>query len=202
VDYVHIHDPDNHIREAVDEAFPTLADLRAQGVIGAIGTGTNWSWVALALARECDLDCIMLAGRYSILDQEGLQELLPLCQERTISVLMGGVFNGGFVADPRPGGMFQYRPCYDDSLIERALRIKAICERHGISIKAAAVQFPMGHPAVASVVMGAGSPSHASELIDLFELPIPDSMWDELLSEGLLPAGVPVPRSDNLAKRS
>ena len=204
VDYVHIHDPDDHVHQAIDEAFVTLAELRAQGVIGAIGTGTNWSWVGLAMIHECDLDCLMLAGRYSILDHEGLRELLPMSERRGISVLMGGVFNGGFVADPKPGGMFQYRPCYDEELIARARRIKDVCERYGVSIKGAALQFPLGHPAVVSVVMGAGSPEHAAELVDLFEVDIPDTLWDELLAEGLLPPDAPVPRhrhSDSLASR-
>jgi aryl-alcohol dehydrogenase-like predicted oxidoreductase len=194
VDYVHIHDPDRHIPEASKQAFPALAELRAQGVIGAIGTGVNWSWVALAMAHECDLDCVMLAGRYSLLDQEGLRELLPMCERRGISVLDGGVFNGGFVADPRPGAKFQYAPCFDEALIARGQRIKAVCESHGVPIKAAAVQFPMGHPAVAAVVVGAGSARHANEAVDLFEHPVPAAMWQDLLDEGLLPPGTPVPR--------
>lgn len=200
VDYVHIHDPDDHIGQAVGEAFPALADLRSQGVIGAIGVGVNWSWVALAIAGDCDLDCIMLAGRYSILDQEGLAELLLLCESRHISVLAGGVFNSGFVADPRPGAMFQYRPNYDAALIDRAVRIKTVAESHGVPIKAAAIQFPFGHPAVSAAVLGAGSPAHAAELVDMFELSIPDAMWKELLAERLLPEGTPVPTEDVRAR--
>jgi D-threo-aldose 1-dehydrogenase len=193
VDYVHLHDPDKHIRQAIDEAFPTLLELKAQGLIRAIGTGVNWSWVALAIARECDIDAILLAGRYSLIDIEGLEELLPLCVERRISVIDGGVFNGGFLADPKIGGMFQYRPTSDQALVDHALRIKAVCAEYGVPLKAAAVQFPMGHPAVASVVVGAGSVTHASEVIAAFEYPIPDALWGELVDEGLLPAGTPTP---------
>jgi D-threo-aldose 1-dehydrogenase len=194
VDYVHMHDPDDHLREAVDVVFPTLAEMRAAGVIGAIGVGTNWGRVGHAVARECHLDCVLLAGRYTLLDFEGTESLLPLCEQRGISVINGGVFNGGFLADPKPGGTFQYRPTYDRALIERALRVKAVCEAHGVPVKAAAVQFSLGHPAVAAVTVGASSVSHANEVIDLFESSIPDAVWDTLLEEGLLPAGTPVPR--------
>ena len=201
VDYVHIHDPDDHLAQAIGQAFPVLADLRSQGAIGAIGAGINWSWVALAIAGDCDIDCIMLAGRYSILDQESLPELLPLCERRRITVLVGGVLNSGFLADPRPGAMYQYRPCYDAALIDRAVRIKLVTESHGVPIKAAALQFPLGHPAVGAVVLGAGSPAHAVDLVDMFELSIPDAMWKELIANGLLPGGTPVPAEDTRVRR-
>jgi D-threo-aldose 1-dehydrogenase len=195
VDYVHMHDPDDHIREAVEVVFPTLVELREQGRIGAIGVGTNWGRVAYPIAREVDLDCVLLAGRYTLVDFEGTEQLLPLCAERGISVINGGVFNGGFLADPRLGGLFQYNPTTDQALVVRALRIKAVCESHGVPIKAAAVQFSMGHPAVDAVVVGASSVAHANEVVDLFELAIPDAMWQQLLDEGLLPEGTPVPQA-------
>ena len=194
VDYVHMHDPDDHIRDAIEVVFPTLAELREQGVIGAIGVGTNFGRVGYPIARECDLDCLLLAGRYTLVDLEGTQQLLPLCEERGISVINGGVFNGGFLADPRIGATFQYQPTDDRALVDRALRIKKTCEVFGVPIKAAALQFSMGHRAVAAVVVGAGSVAHATEIIELFERPIPDALWDELLGRGLLPAGTPVPR--------
>jgi D-threo-aldose 1-dehydrogenase len=201
VDYVHLHDPDDHIAEVVETAFPTLAELRSQGVIGAIGVGTNWGRVGYAVARECDIDCALLAGRYTLIDFEGTERFLPLCAERGISVINGGIFNGGFLADPKLGGTFQYRPTSDQALVDRALRIKAVCEGHGVPIKAAAVQFSMGHPAVAAVTVGASTADHAREVIQLFEVPIPDDLWDELLDEGCLPAGTPVPRSDQRPAR-
>ena len=194
VDYVHMHDPDDHIREAIEVVFPTLAELRSQGVIGAIGVGTNWGRVAYPIARDCDIDAVLLAGRYTLIDFEGTEQLLPLCEERGISIINGGVFNGGFLADPRIGATFQYRPTEDQALVDRAQRIKATCEAHGVSIKAAALQFSMGHPAVTAVVIGASSAGHAEEAIRLFEQDIPDAMWDELLKSGLLPEGTPVPR--------
>lgn len=195
VDYVHLHDPDDHIHQVVAEAFPALAELRASGAIGAIGVGTNWGRVGYAVARGCDLDCVLLAGRYTLVDFEGTETLLPLCVERGIAVINGGVFNGGFLTDPRLGATFQYRPTSDQALVDRALRIRAVCEARGVPIKAAALQFSMGHPAVAAVTVGASSVAHAREVIELFERPIPDAMWDELLAQGLLPRGTPVPRS-------
>jgi D-threo-aldose 1-dehydrogenase len=151
--------------------------------------------VGYEVARECDIDCALLAGRYTLIDFEGTERFLPLCVERGISVINGGVFNGGFLADPKLGGTFQYRPTADQGLVDRALRIKAVCESHGVPIKAAAVQFSMGHPAVATVTVGASTAEHAREVIAMFEHPIPDAMWRQLLDEGLLPSGTPVPSS-------
>lgn len=202
VDYVHMHDPDDHIRAAIDVVFPALAELRAQGVIGAIGVGTNWGRVGHAVARETDLDCVLLAGRYTLIDFEGAEQLLPLCVERGIGVINGGVFNGGFLADPRLGGTFQYRPTSDEALVARAQRVKAVCEAHGVPIKAAAVQFALGHPAVAAITVGASSVRHVHEVIDGFERPIPDALWAQLLDEGLLPAGTPVPSSASSGHRA
>ena len=129
VDYVHMHDPDDHIREAIDVIFPTLAEMRSQGIIGAIGVGTNWGRVAEPIARGCDIDAVLLAGRYTLVDFEGTETLLPLCERRGITIINGGVFNGGFLADPRLGAMFQYRPTQDRALVERAQRIKASARR-------------------------------------------------------------------------
>lgn len=193
VDYVHMHDPDDHVQAAIEVVFPALAELRAQGTIGAIGVGTNWGRVGEPIARATDLDCLLLAGRYTLMDFEGAEGLLPLCAERGISVIAGGVFNGGFLADPRIGATFQYQPTSDAALVARAQRVKAVCEEHGVPIKAAAMQFPLGHPAVAAVVVGAGSVSHAREVIELFERPIPGALWGQLIAEGLLPPGTPVP---------
>ena len=193
VDYVHLHDPDDHIPAVIEVAFPTLAEMRSQGIIGAIGVGTNWGRVAYPIALECDLDCVLPAGRYTLVDFEAAEQLLPLCEERGITVINGGVFNGGFLADPKIGATFQYRPTQDQYLVDRALAIKATCAAHGVPIKAAALQFSMGHPAVGAIVIGASSVAHAEEVIRLFEQDIPDAMWDELLASGLLPAGTPVP---------
>jgi D-threo-aldose 1-dehydrogenase len=193
VDYVHMHDPDDHIRAAIEVVYPALAELRDQGAIGAVGVGTNWGRVGYPIAEACDLDCLLLAGRYTLVDFEGMERLLPLCEERGISVINGGVFNGGFLTDPRVGANFQYQPSSDAELLARAQHIRSTCEAHGVSIKAAALQFSLGHPAVRAVVVGAGSVAHVTDVIDLFESEVPDALWADLADSGLLPPGTPVP---------
>ena len=158
VDILLIHDPDDHHEQALNEAFPALAELRSQGVIKAIGAGMNY-WEPLArFAKEADFDCFILAGRYTLLDQSGLIELLPLCEERHVSVILGGPYNSGILAsDLEPGTTYFYREAPQETL-ERAREIKAICDRHGVPLKAAALQFGLAHPAVAATIPGARSP--------------------------------------------
>lgn len=193
VDILFIHDPDDHHRQAIEEAYPTLADLRSQGVIGAVGVGMN-QWQALArFAREGDFDCFLVAGRYTLLDQSALAELLPLCLERGISVIIGGPYNSGILAsDLSPGTTFNYTPAPPE-LLERARRIKAVCDRYGVPLKAAALQFVMAHPAVASVIPGARRPQEAEENLAMARHPIPADLWAELRHEGLIPPEAPTP---------
>ncbi|MFN8451540.1 MAG: aldo/keto reductase [Anaerolineae bacterium] len=192
VDIVHIHDPDDHFPEALEGAYRALDDLRSQGVIGAVSVGMSQSAMLARFARESDCDCFLLAGRYTLLDQSGLDELLPLCAEKHISILMGGVYNSGILADPERTAFYNYVPAAP-SLVERALRIKAVCERHGVPLKAAALQFPLGHSAVASVITGVRSVQEIDENAALFAVEIPDDMWEELRAEKLLPEAIPVP---------
>ena len=149
IDVALIHDPDDHWEAAIGEAFPALARLREEGVIRAIGAGMNQSAMLARFAREGDFDVFLLAGRYTLLDQDALDELLPLCVERRIAVMIGGVMNSGILADPRPGGRFNYQAA-PAAIVDRAQRLAAACARHGVPLKAAAVQFPLAHPAVAS----------------------------------------------------
>jgi D-threo-aldose 1-dehydrogenase len=192
IDVALIHDPDEHWAAAIGEAFPALARLREQGVLRAIGAGMNQSAMLARFAREGDFDVFLLAGRYTLLDQEALGELLPLCVERDIAVLIGGVMNSGILADPRPGGRFNYEPA-STAVVERAQRLAAACARHGVSLKAAALQFPLAHPAVASVVVGVRSVDHLDEYPALLAEPIPPGLWDDLRAEGLLPIDAPTP---------
>jgi D-threo-aldose 1-dehydrogenase len=143
-------------------------------------------------AREGDFDAFLVAGRYTLLDQAALRELLPLCIAKGIAVVIGGVMNSGLLADPRPGATFNYVPA-DAALVDRARRIRAVCDRHGVSLKAAAVQFPFAHPAVASLVAGVRSIDHLDEYPELMRLPIPADLWPELKSEALLAADAPTP---------
>lgn len=193
VDILFIHDPDDHHRQAVEEAYPTLDELRAHGVVRAIGVGMNY-WEPLArFARECDFDCFLLAGRYTLLDQSGLEELLPLCEQRRISVILGGPYNSGILAsDLSPGATYFYREA-PRQVLEKARRLKAVCDRHGTPLKAAALQFGLAHPAVAATIPGARSAAEAEENFRMVSYPIPPDLWDELRHEKLIPPNAPTP---------
>lgn len=194
VDVLLIHDPDDHYQEALNGAYPALARLRDEGVVGAIGAGMNQSEMLVRFTRETDLDCFLLAGRYTLLDQGALAELLPLCEQRGIAIIAGGVFNSGILAGPVPGAPFNYEPASAE-LVERAQQIASICAGSGVPLKAAAVQFAIGHPAVSCVLVGCRSVEHLEENIRLFEREIPMDLWSELKAEGLLPEAAPAPRS-------
>lgn len=192
IDILHLHDPDDHFDQALGEAFPALADMRRQGVIHAAGAGMNQPEMPARFAEAADFDCFLLAGRYTLLDQSGLVELLPLCERKGISIIAGGVFNSGVLADPRPGATYAYAPASSD-VLERARRLQQVCAAHGVPLAAAAIQFPLGHPAVASVVVGARSVRELEEDVALFRHPIPGALWDDLKANGLLPPQAPVP---------
>lgn len=184
-DILHLHDPDNHFEQAVGEALPALVELREQGRIGAVSAGMNQASMLAGFVRTGQLDAVLLAGRYTLLDQSGADELLPLCAERGVSVIVGGVFNSGLLADPRPGARFDYAPA-DPALIERALAVRAVCERHGVPLRAAAIQFPATHPAVTSVLVGTRSAAEVEDAVRMASVPIPAGLWESLRAEGLL----------------
>jgi D-threo-aldose 1-dehydrogenase len=192
IDIALIHDPDTHWAAAIDDAFPALARLRGDGVVRAIGVGMNQSAMLARFAREGDFDVFLLAGRYTLLDQDALGELLPLCVERDIAVLAGGVMNSGILADPTPGGRFDYQPA-PPAIVERARRLGAICARHGVPLRAAAVQFPLAHPAIRSLIAGVRRIDHLDEYPELMAHPIPADLWSELRAEGLIDPVAPVP---------
>jgi D-threo-aldose 1-dehydrogenase len=192
IDVLHIHDPDEHFAEALSGAYPALDRLRAEGTIKAVGAGMNQAEMLARFAREASFDCFLLAGRYTLLDQVGLKELLPVCVERGIAIIAGGVFNSGILADPKPGTHYNYQAAPDE-LVRRAARIKTVCERHGTSLKAAAIQFPLGHLAVQTVLTGCRSVDEVNENVEAFRAPIPDAVWQDLKAEGLLAADVPLP---------
>ena len=192
VDILLLHDPDYYFKQALSGARRALEQLRADGTVGAIGVGMNQSAMLARFAREVDFDCYLVAGRYTLLDQTALDDLLPICEAQGSSVIVGGVYNSGILADPRPGIHFNYEPAGHASL-DRALRIKAVCDRHNVPLKAAAIQFPMGHPAVATVLAGCRSVAEVEENAAMFGYPIPTDLWAELRHEGLIAAHVPTP---------
>ena len=192
LDIVHIHDPDDHYEAALKGAYRALAELRTEGVIGAVGAGMNQVEMLTRFAMEGDFDCFLLAGRYTLLDQVALKELLPVCLERNVAIIAAGVYNSGILGDPSPGARYNYEPAPPE-LIQRAQRIRSVCERHGIPLRAAAVQFPLGHPAVNTVVVGCRSVEQIEDSIRMFETEIPPDLWAELKQEHLLPDDAPTP---------
>jgi len=184
-DILHLHDPDDHFEQAAAEALPALAELRRQGRIGAVSAGMNQAKMLADLVRTGELDCVLLAGRFTLLDQSGGAELLPLCAERGVSVIAAGVFNSGLLADPRPGATYDYAPAPPE-LLDRALAIRRVCERHGVPLRAAAIQFPLTHPAVVSVLVGGRSPAEVADAVAMSSVPIPGALWSDLRTEGLL----------------
>lgn len=186
VDIVHVHDPDDHADDALEGAFPALRRWRDEGVVRAIGAGMNQARMLARFVREAGVDCVLLAGRYTLLDQSGLDELLPLCEREGVTVIAAGVFNSGLLADPNPGAHFDYAPA-PAALVERARALAAVCERHDVPLTAAALQFPTAHPAVSSVLTGVQTVDELRANLADFERPIPSELWDDLRSEGLIP---------------
>ncbi|TWE21236.1 D-threo-aldose 1-dehydrogenase [Kitasatospora atroaurantiaca] len=173
IDIAYLHDPDDHLDQAIGEAYPELARMRAEGLVGAIGVGMNQAEAPARFVRETDLDVVLLAGRYTLLDQRGLVELLPLAERHGVSVVVGGAFNSGLLADPKPGATFDYAAAPDE-LLSRALELKEVCERHGVPLRAAALQFPFGHPAVASVLVGTRTAGEVRDAAAMLHHPVPD----------------------------
>jgi D-threo-aldose 1-dehydrogenase len=192
IDIVLLHDPDAHLDIALTQAYPALERLRAEGVVRAIGAGMNQAEALTRFVTDTEVDAVLLAGRYTLLEHGALDRLLPEAAARGKSVIIGGVLNSGLLAQPRPGATFDYAPA-PDSLLDRALRIEAICVRHGVPLRAAALRFPYGHPAVASVLTGARSAEEVRDTVAMLRLPLPGALWDDLRAAGLLPTHAPVP---------
>jgi D-threo-aldose 1-dehydrogenase len=184
-DVLHLHDPDAHFSEASTTGFDALAAMRAEGVVTAIGAGMNRTAVQAELVRTCDLDVVLVAGRYTLLDQSAMDDLLPLCSERDVSVVVGGVFNSGVLVDPSPGALFDYVPASDD-VIDRARRIQDVCRRHEVPLAAAALQFPLAHPQVCSVLLGPRSIVELEMNLGLLDIDIPAALWQDLRRDGLV----------------
>jgi len=193
LDIVYVHDPDDHVEQTLDSALPALIELRRQGVIGAVGVGMNQSAAPTRFVRESDLDLVMLAGRYTLLDQSALQDLLPAALERGVGIVAAGVYNSGLLSRRRPAAdaRFDYAPA-PASMIVRATAIAEVCERHGSTLPDAAAAFPLTHPAVASVVLGMRTAEQVSSNVARFRAAPPAALWAELLELGLLESGTPI----------
>jgi D-threo-aldose 1-dehydrogenase len=179
VEIVYLHDPDDHEDEVYATAYPALAALRDEGVIGAIGAGMNQTAMLTRFVERLDIDVVLCAGRYTLLDRTAERDLLPACLRRGVSVVVGGVYNSGLLADPRPGATFNYAPAAEQ-LVERARELRDACESYGVPLRAAALQFPLRHPAVASVLVGCRTPDEVDDNMEMFAGDVPEALWTDL----------------------
>jgi D-threo-aldose 1-dehydrogenase len=202
-DILFIHDIDNfthppelqkaHFRTAMDSGFRALEKLRSEGLVSAIGVGCNEWQVCEAALRERDFDCFLLAGRYTLLEQDALDSFLPLCEERNVAIVLGGGFNSGILATGAiEGAQYNYAKA-EEPILARVRRIEAVCQRHGVPLKAAAVQFVLAHPAIPTNIPGTRTVAHLHENLEMARHPIPADLWAELKAEGLLRKDAPVP---------
>ncbi len=179
VDTVYVHDPDEFVDEAVVHACPALIRLRDEGVVRHVGAGMNHVAPLLRIVRETDVDQIMVAGRYTLLDRSAGDHLLPACSERGVRVVAAGLYNSGVLADPRPGAHYDYAPA-DAATVERALGLRELCAAHGVPLRAAAVQFPLGHPAVRAVAVGCRDTGQVLDAVRMLGTPLPPALREAL----------------------
>ncbi len=194
IDIIHIHEPDDHFDDVMKGAYKALERLRAEKTIRAISLGTNSAEAVVRFVHAGDFDCCLLAGRYSLIDQEALSEALPLCEKRDVRVIFGAPYNSGILATGAiPGALFNYRPA-NEEIIAKVQAIEAVCRKYSVALKAAALQFPLAHQAIASVIPGARSEEEIQENFDLLAIEIPVEFWQELRDRRLLPEEAPLPQ--------
>ncbi|MEW6146632.1 MAG: aldo/keto reductase [Bradyrhizobium sp.] len=192
IDVLLVHDPDDHYDDAVTGAFRALQRLRENGTVKAIGAGMNQSEMLVRFAEAVPVDCFLLAGRYTLLDQGALDALFPLCQAKHIGILLGGLYNSGILANPTTSAKFNYQDA-DAALVARALELDALCRKHGAELKAAALQFCMAHPAVTVAVMGARNAGEVADNMAMTEKAVPAAFWQELRARKLVDVRAPLP---------
>lgn len=193
IDIALVHDPDDHFELARDHAFPELARLRDEGLIGAVGVGMNQWQMPAEFVRDCDIDVVLVAGRYTLLDQSAAEVLLPACEANDVSVIAAAVYNSGILAThaSNPDARFNYEPAAP-ALHARLDRIRGVCEDFGVTIPQAALQFPLQHPVVRSVLVGARSVDEIRSNCELMKKPVYQDFWNCLLDSNLIgPAWVP-----------
>ncbi|MGO4533332.1 aldo/keto reductase [Leifsonia sp. 2MCAF36] len=188
LDIAYLHDPDEHWDSASTTGIGTLVELRDQGVVGAIGAGMNQSAMLTEFVRRTDVDVVMVAGRFTLLDPSALDDLLPLAAERGVGVVAAAVYNSGLLSTEKVdrAAHFDYGTA-PAAVIDRAVRIAEVCARHGVSLPAAAIQYPLRHSAVVSVVTGMRTADHARSTVARYRAEIPEALWEELAATGLAP---------------
>ncbi|KRC64865.1 aldo/keto reductase [Aeromicrobium sp. Root236] len=189
LDIAYLHDPDDHWEEASTTGVDALVELRDQGVVGAIGAGMNQSAMLAEFVRRTDVDIMMVAGRYTLLDQSAADDLLPMAAERGVSVVAAGVYNSGILSTSSVPDVahFDYRAA-PAAILDRARQIQAVCDLHGVDLPSAAVQFPLRRPDIASVVLGIRTAAHATSSVERATAPIPEEFWTALTDQGLVRA--------------
>lgn len=185
IDIAYLHDPDEHWAEASTAGIDALVELRDQGVVGAIGAGMNQAAMLAEFVRRCDVDVMMVAGRYTLLDRSAEEELLPLALERGVGIVAAGVYNSGLLSSPNvpDDAKLDYAPAPAEVIAE-ARRVAAICEQHGATLPDAAVQFALRHPAVVSVVLGTRTAAQAHSGVDRYSVPLGDDLWAAIDDRG------------------
>lgn len=176
VEIVLIHDPDDYAEQALAEAYPALESLRSQGIVKAIGIGMNQSAIPTRFVNETDIDLVLIAGRYSLLDQSAAKDLLPAALAKDVAVIAAGVFNSGILANPVEGAMFNYAPASPE-ILNRAKKINEVLSAFNVTIAQAAMQFPLRHPAVKAVLIGCRSGEEVRENVRAFDADIPEAAW-------------------------
>lgn len=188
LDIAYLHDPDDHWEQASSSGITALTELRDQGVVGAIGAGMNQAAMLTEFVRRTDVDVVMVAGRFTLLDQSALDCLLSAAQERGVGVVAAAVYNSGLLSTTTVDASASYDyGAAPRSVVERAARIAAVCERHGVELPAAAIQYPLRHPAVTSVVTGMRTAEHVRSNVARYRAVIPEALWEELHVTGLVP---------------
>jgi D-threo-aldose 1-dehydrogenase len=183
------------LRQVIDEAIPELQKMKREGLIHAIGLGVNDVQVCLDVLKETELDCILLAGRYTLVDHSGFAELLPICEQRGMRIAIGGVFNSGILATGVRGSeklLFNYDSA-PAAWVERVRAIELVCEEFQVPLRAAALQFPLAHPVVDTVLLGANQTTHWADALAMLQHPIPAAFWAKLKAQGLIPMNAPIP---------
>lgn len=205
IDIVFVHDidvfthgseaaRDAHVKTLLEGGYKALMKLRDEKVIKAFGAGINEWQVAETLARAGDFDIFLLAGRYTLLEQEALDSFLPLCAERGIGIVLGGPYNSGILAvGPKPGAMYNYEPAPKE-IRERVRRIEAVCKAHKVKLAQAALRFPLHHPSVVSVIPGGANPKEVQLNTAAMNMKLPKALWRDLKAQGLLHPAAPVPK--------
>ncbi len=184
---------DRRFAEVMEGGYRAMIELREQGVVSAIGAGVNEWEMCQRFAEAGDFDCFLLAGRYTLLEQESLDTFLPLCVERGIGIIIGGPLNTGILATGAvEGAYYNYAPAPPE-IMEQVAKIEAVCQRHAVPLATAALQFPLHHPAVSTVIPGARTPEEISRNIETFTVEVPSDLWAELKAEGLLREDAPTP---------